>query len=108
MRLATLVFSTSLLSLPAFPALGEPRPAPRVAPAPAPATDARRMVTEDCALARKAGKPCELSIPAEDVGGATPGPGEINVRTLRPGTEPSLIRIRRDFVVEIVKSAEDL
>jgi hypothetical protein len=104
MRLATLVLSTSLLSLPAFPALGEPRPAPRAAPA----ADARRMVTEDCALARKAGKPCELSIPAEDVGGATPGPGEISVRTLRPGTEPSLIRIRRDFVVEIVKSAEDL
>jgi hypothetical protein len=79
-------------------------PAPRSHPAP----DAQRMVTDDCALARKAGKTCELSLAPEDVGGSTAGPGDVSVRVLRLEPEPSLIHIRRHFVVEIVKSAEDL
>ncbi len=80
----------------------DPAPRPRLAP------DAQRMVTDDCALARKAGKTCELRLAAEDVDGSAAGPGDLSVRVLRPGSEPSLIHIRRDFVVEIVKSAEDL
>jgi len=101
--LFALAISTSVLSVPAF---ADPAPASR--PAGSPAADARRMVTDDCALARKAGKACEITLPPEDVDGGTPGPGDIHVRVLLPGTGTSLIRIRRDFIVEIVKSAEDL
>jgi hypothetical protein len=103
-----LAVSTSLLSISllAIPAFADRAPAPR--PVAQPAADPHRMVTDDCALARKAGKACELSLAAEDVGGSTPGPGALTVPVLRPGTETSLIRLRRDFVVEIVKSAEDL
>jgi hypothetical protein len=73
-----------------------------------PTGDATRMVTDDCALARKAGKTCVLEVPAEDVGGSTPSSSRIDVRILQPGTSPSLIRLRRDFIVEIVKTGEDL
>jgi hypothetical protein len=70
--------------------------------------DARRMVTDDCALARKAGKTCVLEVPPEDVGGKTPTISDINVRVLPLHPSTSLIRLRRDFIVEIVKAGEDL
>jgi hypothetical protein len=66
------------------------------------------MVTDDCARAREAGKTCELTLSAEDVGGRTLGPDDIALRILRFGQAGSLIRIRHDFIAEIVKSAEDL
>ncbi|HEY0195882.1 MAG TPA: hypothetical protein VGC42_32440 [Kofleriaceae bacterium] len=70
--------------------------------------DSTRMVTDDCARARKAGKTCVLEVGAEDVGGDAPTAGELTVRAraFLPGN--SLIRLRRDFIPEIVKSAEDL
>jgi len=89
-------------------------PAPDVAPTAqaAPRLDPRRidptrMVTDDCARARKAGKTCELTLAPEDVGGETPGPDDIALRILSFGHEGSMIRVRRDFIVEIVRSAED-
>jgi len=75
---------------------------------PSPATDVTKMVTDDCARARKAGKTCVLEVPAEDVGGTTASAGDIGLRILRFGKQPSLIRVRHDFIPEIVKAAEDL
>lgn len=89
------VFPISALAEPARPA----RPT---------AGDATRMVTDDCALARKLGKTCVLEVPPEEVGGDTPSSSRIDIRILQPGTSPSLIRLRRDFIVEIVKTGEDL
>ena len=74
-------------------------------PAPRPAG---AMVTDDCALARKAGKTCVLDVPAEAVDGRTPVADDVAVRLIRFGTARSLIRLRRDFVPEIVKAADDL
>ena len=75
---------------------------------PNPRTDVTKMVTEDCARARKAGKTCVLDVPPEDVGGSAPAAGDVGTRILIFGTETSLIRLRQDFLPEIVKAAEDL
>jgi hypothetical protein len=77
--------------------LAEPRP-----------TDVSRMVTDDCALARKAGKTCVLDVQAEDVDGKVPTVDDLAVRILTFGKAGSLIRVRRDFIPEIVKAADDL
>jgi hypothetical protein len=63
---------------------------------------------DDCALARKAGRTCVLDLPAEQVGGKTPAPGETELRIPTLGTAGSLLRVRRDFIPEIVKAADDL
>ena len=94
MRSAAAVLAISLI-VPAS-TLADPRP------------DASRMVTDDCALARKAGKTCVLDVPAEDVGGRVPTADELTVRILAFGKGPSLVRVRRDFVPQILKTAEDL
>jgi hypothetical protein len=78
-----------------------PRPA-------APATDVSRMIADDCAIARRLGKTCVLDISAEDVGGKTPVADDVSVQILGFGKAGSLVRVRRDFIFEIVKSAEDL
>jgi len=75
---------------------------------PSPTSDVTKMVTEDCARARKAGKTCVLDVPAEDVGGSSPTAGDTGTRILIFGKQASLIRIRHDFIPEIVKAAEDL
>jgi hypothetical protein len=75
---------------------------------PSPARDVSRMVTDDCARARQAGKTCVLEVPAEDVNGTTPAGSDVSVGIIRFGTAASLIHLRRDFVPEIVKAAEDL
>jgi hypothetical protein len=66
------------------------------------------MVTDDCARAREAGKTCVLEVPAEDVVGAAPGVTELRIGIRGFGTAASLIWLRRDFLPEIVKAAEDL
>jgi hypothetical protein len=76
--------------------------------APSAPTDVTKMVTDDCARARKAGKTCVLDVQAEEVGGETPTAGDTGTRILIYGTETSLIRLRHDFIPEIVKAAEDL
>ena len=75
---------------------------------PSPQTDVTKMVTDDCARARKAGKTCVLEVPPEDVGGQTPTAENVGVRAIRFRPETSLIRLRRDFIPEIVKTGEDL
>lgn len=93
--------SASLVSLPASAD-------PDLQPGPRQAAGAARMATDDCARARKAGKTCELTLSPEDVGGQAVGPDDIALRLLRFGQAGSLIRVRRDFIPEIVKAAEDL
>jgi hypothetical protein len=87
-----------LLSLAALPAAANPSRTP----------DASKMATDDCARARKANKDCVLSMDAHEVGGDTPRSTGSTVTVLPPSKSPSLIRYRRDFIPEILKSAEDL
>lgn len=75
---------------------------------PKPHADVGKMVTDDCAKARKAHKDCVLTIDGDEINGEKPG-GNGSVVTALPTTkQPSLIRTRRDFIPEILKSAEDL
>jgi hypothetical protein len=96
---------TLLLTCAGLPALADPSPR---ASGPSSTTDPARMGTDDCARARKAGKTCVLDVAAEDVGGQTPTAGDTGTRALVFRPEGSLIRLRRDFIPEIVKTAEDL
>jgi len=66
------------------------------------------MKTDDCAKARAAGKTCVISIEGLEVEG-TVGTGNlppIITRGFDKGA--SLIRIRKDFIPEILKSADDI
>jgi hypothetical protein len=83
-----------------------------VAPAaadPVKTTDVRAMHTDDCAQARAKGKPCIIDMgkgeSLEGTGSVPNGTGVVAVPTTK---QPSLIHIRRDFIVEILKTAEDL
>jgi hypothetical protein len=80
-------------------------PASALADAPA---DIKKMNTDDCAKARAAGKTCVISIEGIDVEGITgKGQGE-RIGVLGFDKHESLIRLRRDFIPEILKTAEDL
>src|SRR5688572_17770349 len=70
--------------------------------------DVKKMVTDDCARATKLKKDCVMNMERETVGGETPGATGISVGIIKPGNTGSLIRLRRDFIAEIVKTAEDL
>ncbi len=75
---------------------------------PAKDRDAKQLVTDDCAKARKAGRTCVIDMGKEEVEGVV-GKGDghqITGITFKPMT--SLIRLRKDYIAEIVKSAEDL
>lgn len=84
--------------------------APRVLadPTPAPSPEKRRAEASECARARKAGKPCQLTIEPEQVGGdrATPDGTDLRLRRFEPSG--SMIRLRREFLDQIVKSADEL
>jgi hypothetical protein len=70
--------------------------------------DVHQMKTDDCARARKQNKTCVLDMGTETIEGTgVKGDGE-RVDLLSFGKATSLIRIRRDFITEILKSAEDL
>jgi hypothetical protein len=98
MRILLAATLASLATLSALPASANPSRA----------ADASKMATDDCARARKAGKDCVLSMDAHEVGGDTPRSTGLSVVVLNPTKQPSLIRVRRDFIPEILKSAEDL
>jgi hypothetical protein len=91
---AGLVLSLTLVA----PALADDAASPGV----------EKMATDDCARARKAGKVCELTIEDETIEGGVPSAGEVNVGILKFVNAASLIRVRKDFIPEILKSAEDL
>lgn len=81
--------------------------APSAAFADAP-KDVTKMATDDCAKARAAKKTCVISIEGIDVEGGVRGPGGERIDVITAGGHASLIRLRRDFIPEILKSAEDL
>jgi hypothetical protein len=84
-----------------------------LAPAPTfadgtPAADVTRMKADDCARARKQHKTCVLTIEDEKIDGSRPRNTETEIIVTPFGKHGSLIRVRRDFIAEIMKSAEDL
>ncbi|HUJ60894.1 MAG TPA: hypothetical protein VLX92_20465 [Kofleriaceae bacterium] len=85
------------------PALADP-------PAPQKPHDAQAMHDADCAAMRKQGKPCKIFDMGEgekiDGNGVRPDGVAVGVATI--GKDASLIRLRREFIVEIIKTAEDL
>lgn len=73
-----------------------------------PTRDVGAMHTDDCARARKAKKDCVLDMGKEDIEAdrlKKPGDDIVVPDWAKVG---SLIRLRRDFITEILKSAEDL
>jgi hypothetical protein len=71
--------------------------------------DVRAMHTDDCAQARSKGKQCVIDMgKGEDVQGNGVSPNGTGVVAIPTTKQASLIHIRRDFIVEILKSAEDL
>jgi hypothetical protein len=96
--LAATVISTSLL-LPVSVLADPPRPV-----APRTSGDGVRRGPP----ATRAMKTRVLDMPAEDVGGTTVVPDDVDVRILSLGKAGTLIRVRRDFIPEIVQTADDL
>ena len=91
-----LLAAAVLLGLTASPALAQKE-------------DARDLAAQDCSRAKKAGKPCVLTFGAGETieGGVATGDGEgIDVRDIT--TFSSLIRIRSNFISEIIRAAEDI
>jgi len=80
---------------------------PTVALADAP-KDVKQMKTDDCARARKQNKTCVIDIEGMDVEGVTATNNGSHITIPDFGKANSLIRIRRDFIAEILKSAEDI
>ncbi|HEY5937984.1 MAG TPA: hypothetical protein VIU61_25215 [Kofleriaceae bacterium] len=80
-----------------------------VTAAAAPPPSVEKMATDDCARARKLNKTCVLAITeSEDVEGGVPRSGEVTITAIDWGQAGSLIRVRRDFIPEILRTAEDL
>ena len=77
-------------------------------PAAAAPKTASQIVTDDCARARKLGKDCIINIENEKIEGGTPSATGTSIEVIKYGNTGSLIRLRRDFIPEIVKTAEDL
>ena len=73
-----------------------------------PAKTAEQKHEGDCAAARKAHKTCVIDMGKEELTADKPVGDGIGVGVIQTGKEPSMIHIRRDFIVEIIKSAEDL
>lgn len=72
------------------------------------ATDATKMASDDCTRARKQNKPCVLDMGKEEVTGGVVTPTGTSIGLVAFGKATSLIRVRKDFIVEILKSAEDI
>lgn len=92
-----ILLAALLASLP-LTALADTKPAP----------DIQKMKNDDCARARAANKTCVLTIEDEQIEGGRPTIDDTPIVLPLTGKSGSLIRIRRDFIAEILKSAEDL
>ena len=80
---------------------------PSIAFADAP-TDVTKMKTDDCARARKANKTCVLDIGEETIEGNKVTATGSGWSARQFATMSSLIHIRKDFITEILKSAENV
>jgi hypothetical protein len=70
--------------------------------------DVTKMKTDDCARARKQNKTCVLDMGKEEVEGTSPTAHGVAVGIIDFGKASSLIRVRKDFIIEILKTAEDI
>ena len=73
-----------------------------------PSTDAHDMASSDCARARRLKQTCVLTIGPEEIEGGAVKPDGLDITArdrMRFGT---LVRVRTDFIPEILKSANDL
>jgi hypothetical protein len=100
-RVAALALLTALA---APPVLADPAPAL----SPEQRRAAARAEASECARARKAGKPCQLTIEPEQVGGDRAIPDGTDLRLRRFEPTGSMIRLRTEFIDQIVKSADEL
>ena len=76
---------------------------------PSPIRAAGAMHTDDCARARTQNKTCVIDMgKAEDITAEQPSTDEVRIDVTQFGESTSLLRLRRDFIVEILKTAEDL
>ncbi len=73
-----------------------------------PTRDSSAVAKDDCARARAAGRTCELTIEGEDIEAGVPSADGARFTAVKWIEHGSLLRIRRDFLPEIIKSAEDL
>ena len=63
---------------------------------------------DDCAAARKTNRTCILDMDKEKVTGDKPIGTGVGVTIIKIEKKPSLIHLRHDFIVEILKSTEDI
>ena len=73
-----------------------------------PGKSAEQKHTDDCAAARKANRTCVLDMGTDELTADKPVGDGIGVGVITTGKEPSLLPIRRDFIIEIIKTAEDI
>ena len=105
-----LAATTAFAGSPTRPISAGPVAPAKAAPVPAHTTagDARQMHTDDCARARKQNRTCVIDMGKGDtIDGTSPTAGGSTIGAIVPPKETSLIHIRRDFIVEILKTAED-
>lgn len=93
-----------LTALAAPPVLADPAPALP----PGHGGTSPRSEPGDCARARKAGKPCQLTIEPEQVGGDRLSPDGTDLRLRRFEPAGSMIRLRQEFIDLILKSTDEL
>jgi hypothetical protein len=92
----------ALLLAAATPVLADPTPAA------APSDGIEKMSDKDCAQARKEGRTCFLKIEGIDVGGTRPGSTDATIGMIEFLRNHSLVKVRKDFIPEILRTAEDL
>lgn len=85
-----------------------PSTATKATDQPGKTVDVRTMASDDCARARKANKTCVLDIGEEEVEGQVASGNGERFTGIEWGNANSLIRLRRDFITEILRSAEDI
>lgn len=73
-----------------------------------PAKTAEQKHSDDCAAARKANRTCVLNMGETAIDGNKPAGDGIGVGVIKIEKEPSLLHLRTDFIVEIIRSAEDV
>ncbi|MDQ3369274.1 MAG: hypothetical protein M3680_27930 [Myxococcota bacterium] len=99
-----LLFVLVTLASLGIPALADPGGVPARSSPP----DVTKMASDDCARARALHRTCVLSIEGEQVEGTVATSGEPQLAVIGFTSHASLIRLRRDFIVELLKTAEDL
>jgi hypothetical protein len=73
-----------------------------------PTKSAKQKHSDDCEAARKANRTCVLDMGKEELTGNKPVDSGVSVGVIKIEKEPSLIHLRTDFIVEIIRSADNL